>query len=76
MLSLAACSPAGEQQASGANPDCFRRSTDMVGGPFELVGSDGRTLTQKDFAGRKALVFFGYLVILLTGFGLQIITAM
>ena len=60
MLSLAACSPAGEQQASGANPDCFRRSTDMVGGPFELVGSDGRTLTQKDFAGRKALVFFGY----------------
>lgn len=60
MFSVAACSPAGEQQAAGANPDCFRRSTDMVGGPFELVAADGRTLTQKDFAGRKALVFFGY----------------
>ncbi len=32
----------------------------MVGGPFELVAADGRTLTQKDFAGRKALIFFGY----------------
>ena len=60
MFSVAACSPAGEQQAAGANPDCFRRSTDMVGGPFELMAADGRTLTQKDFAGRKALVFFGY----------------
>lgn len=57
---LAACSPTGGQEAAGANPDCFRRSTDMVGGPFELAASDGRTLTQKDFAGRKALIFFGY----------------
>lgn len=57
---LSACSPTGGQPAAGANPDCFRRSTDMVGGPFELVAADGRTLTQKDFAGRKALIFFGY----------------
>jgi protein SCO1/2 len=57
---LGACSPAGGQQAGGASPDCFKRSTDMVGGPFELVAADGRTMTQKDFAGRKALVFFGY----------------
>ena len=59
-LALSACTPAGEQQATGASPECFRRSTDMVGGPFELVSQDGRTLTQKDFAGRKALIFFGY----------------
>lgn len=59
-LALTACAPPGEQQAGGANPECFRRSTDMVGGPFELVAQDGRTLTQKDFAGRKALIFFGY----------------
>jgi protein SCO1/2 len=57
---LAACSPTGAEMAGGASPDCFRRSTDMVGGPFELLATDGRTLTQKDFAGRKALIFFGY----------------
>lgn len=57
---LTACSPAAETRTAAANPDCFRRSTDAVGGPFELVAQDGRTLTQKDFAGRKALVFFGY----------------
>jgi len=57
---LSACSPTGGQPAAGANPDCFRRSTDMVGGPFELTAADGRTLTKKDFAGRKALIFFGY----------------
>jgi protein SCO1 len=59
-LALAACAPPGGQQAAGANPECFRRSTDEVGGPFELVAQDGRTLTQKAFAGRKTLVFFGY----------------
>lgn len=32
----------------------------MVGGPIQLTASDGRAMTEKDFAGRKALVFFGY----------------
>ena len=31
-----------------------------VGGPFTLVDQDGRTVTEKDFAGRPHLVFFGF----------------
>lgn len=31
-----------------------------VGGPFALTAPDGRTVTDKDMAGRPFLVFFGY----------------
>jgi len=59
----AACSPSGNQQAASAPtaaPNCFKRSSDAIGGPISLVASDGRAVTEQDFAGRKALVFFGY----------------
>src|SRR5690606_4339212 len=58
----AACSPPATETAAanGANPACFKRSSDVIGGPFQLTASDGRVMTEKDFAGRKALVFFGY----------------
>ncbi len=32
----------------------------LVGGPFELVGKDGKTVTDQDFRGRYMLVFFGF----------------
>ncbi|MFO1115326.1 MAG: SCO family protein [Beijerinckiaceae bacterium] len=32
----------------------------LIGGPFALTAQDGRTVTEKDFAGRPVLVFFGY----------------
>jgi len=32
----------------------------LVGGPFELVGKEGKTVTDKDFRGRHMLVFFGF----------------
>lgn len=32
----------------------------LVGGPFELVGKDGKIVTDQDFRGRHMLVFFGY----------------
>ncbi len=31
-----------------------------IGGPFALVGSDGRIVTDADFRGRWMLVYFGY----------------
>jgi len=32
----------------------------LIGGPFELVGKGGKTVTDKDFRGRYMLVFFGF----------------
>jgi protein SCO1/2 len=31
-----------------------------VGGPFELVNQDGKTVTEKDYLGKPLLVFFGF----------------
>ncbi len=59
---LAGCSPSGGTgaQASAASPACINRSSDAIGGPFKLASADGRQVTEQDFKGRKALVFFGY----------------
>lgn len=32
----------------------------LIGGPFALVGKDGKTVTDQDFRGRHMLVFFGF----------------
>jgi protein SCO1 len=34
--------------------------TALVGGPFSLVGADGKTVTDADFRGRYMLIFFGF----------------
>jgi protein SCO1/2 len=34
--------------------------TALVGGPFQLTGTDGKTITDADFRGRYMLVFFGF----------------
>ncbi len=34
--------------------------TALVGGPFSLIGPDGKTVTDQDFRGRYMLVFFGF----------------
>lgn len=34
--------------------------TASVGGPFTLTDQHGRTVTEKDYAGRMLLIFFGY----------------
>lgn len=31
-----------------------------IGGPFTLVAEDGRTVTDKDYAGKYRLIYFGY----------------
>lgn len=35
-------------------------SASLVGGPFSLLDKDGKRLSDKDLAGKFALVFFGY----------------
>jgi len=32
----------------------------LVGGPFELINQDGQLVSEKDFAGRPMLIYFGY----------------
>ena len=34
--------------------------TALIGGPFSLVDTDGKRVTDKDFRGKLMLVFFGY----------------
>lgn len=48
-LALAACSSA-EPPLKGA----------AIGGPFTLVDQDGRTRTDRDFAGRYRIMYFGF----------------
>lgn len=36
------------------------RQTSLVGGPFTMQATDGRTVTDADFKGAPFLVFFGY----------------
>jgi protein SCO1 len=50
---LLVTTPPGERpvQSSG---------TALIGGPFSLVGTDGKTVTDANFRGRYMLVFFGF----------------
>ena len=41
-------------------PQGQRAAPSSVGGPFTLVDQDGRTVTERDFAGATHLVFFGF----------------
>jgi protein SCO1/2 len=34
--------------------------TALIGGPFSLVGTDGKPVTERDFRGRYMLIFFGF----------------
>lgn len=35
-------------------------SVGSIGGPFSLIGTDGQTVTEADFAGRPRAIFFGF----------------
>ena len=40
--------------------NCIQENADAVGGPIELVESNGATVTQADFAGEPAVIYFGF----------------
>ena len=49
-LALAACSETGDPPLKGA----------AIGGPFTLTDQDGRPATDRDFAGRYRIMYFGF----------------
>lgn len=51
-LALAACSP-----GAGADPPLKGAA---IGGPFALTDQNGRAVTDRDFAGRYRIVYFGF----------------
>ncbi|MFL9840206.1 SCO family protein [Sphingomonas sp. ST-64] len=56
-LALAACGGGGPAEKSLANAPLAGAS---IGGPFTLVNGDGKTVTDKDFAGKYRIMYFGY----------------
>ena len=52
-LALAACGP------SAAKPEAPLAGA-RIGGPFALTDQDGKRVTDRDFAGRYRLMYFGY----------------
>jgi protein SCO1 len=53
----------GGSQKTAAAPtieNCILEGADGVGGPIELVDANGSTVTQADFAGEPAVLYFGF----------------
>lgn len=46
--------------ACQAPPDAAPLAGAKIGGPFTLVNQDGRTVSDRDFAGRYRIMYFGY----------------
>jgi protein SCO1/2 len=49
-----------EKQATPVVENCIIEGAEAVGGPIELVDANGATVTQADFAGEPAVVYFGF----------------
>ena len=47
-------------QTDPALRDCILEQTDAIGGPIDLVDPNGARVTQADFAGQPAVVYFGF----------------
>ncbi len=45
---------------AGTQPRVVTSGKALIGGPFKLIGKDGKTVTDQDFRGRYMLVFFGF----------------
>lgn len=49
-----------KQAAAPAPQDCILQGADAVGGPINLLDSNGEHVTQADFSGQPAVVYFGF----------------
>ncbi len=56
MLGVAAC---GQPSATGAGAEPPLAGA-SIGGPFSLIDQDGKAVTDRDFAGKFRLMYFGY----------------
>ncbi len=56
-LVLSAC---GAKDASRKPPADAPLAGASIGGPFTLVDGDGKTVTDKDYAGKYRIMYFGY----------------
>jgi protein SCO1/2 len=45
---------------AGRTPSTIVPTISAIGGPFQLVDQDGRTVSDRDLSGRPFLVFFGF----------------
>ena len=52
--------PGGPERLFAPAQSLRTKGKALIGGPFKLVDHTGKTVTEKDFAGRKMLVFFGF----------------
>ena len=57
LLALTACGGGAPAPKSLADAPLAGAS---IGGPFTLVNGDGKTVTEKDFAGKYRIMYFGY----------------
>ena len=60
VLVLFAAGFAGAYMVLSAPERVQRQGAALVGGPFSLVNTDGKSVTDRDFRGKLMLVFFGY----------------
>jgi protein SCO1/2 len=58
LLTLAGCLGFYALDASWINKKIL--GVALIGGPFEMLNQNGAKVTEKDFAGKPALMFFGY----------------
>ena len=49
-----------QQTAGNKNSGALIEPLAAIGGPFELVNGNGETVTDKTFAGKPTLLFFGF----------------
>jgi cytochrome oxidase Cu insertion factor (SCO1/SenC/PrrC family) len=50
----------GRDRVAAAPQNCILEGAEDVGGPIELVDENGARVTQADFAGEPAVIYFGF----------------